>query len=82
MRIGIHPIAVRVVRVIVKPGSIARHHLLEEALATAEAAQDEQGVAVALQLLGTPARGRGDLARAEILYEQACAINRQLDSRV
>jgi non-specific serine/threonine protein kinase len=60
----------------------AAENLLEQSLATARAGGDEQGIAVALQLLGTPARGRGDLARAEQLYLQAGAIDDRLGSRV
>lgn len=56
--------------------------LLEDALATAKAVGDEQGVAIALQLLGTPARARGYLDRAQSLFERARVINRQLGSRV
>jgi ATP/maltotriose-dependent transcriptional regulator MalT len=57
-------------------------NLLEQSLATVRAVGDEQGIAIALQLLGTPARGRGDLARAEQLFLQAFAINERLRSRV
>jgi non-specific serine/threonine protein kinase len=60
----------------------AAEHLLDQALDLARRLGDDQEVAVALQLLGTPARGRGDLALAERLYEQACAIDRRLASRV
>jgi non-specific serine/threonine protein kinase len=61
---------------------VAAEDLLQHALATADANGDAQGVAIALHMLGTPARGRGDLARAERLYQQARAINRKLGSRV
>jgi non-specific serine/threonine protein kinase len=60
----------------------AAEQLLNQALEMSRGLGDDQEVAVALQLLGTPARGRGDLAHAEQLYEQACAINRRLASRV
>ena len=60
----------------------AAEQLLNQALDLARGLEDDQEVAVALQLLGTPARGRGDLAYAEELYEQACAIDRRLASRV